>query len=430
MRHAGCGDLAVMAVMPLEEPRPHIELPIPLRRPSVRGSSPPLGPSRRVLIWAALIATALAGVALVGWRVLLQPVAVEVAAVSTDIPVQVFGLGAVAARVQSGVGFKVAGVLVALNADAGDRVPAGAVLARLDAREVAAQLGQADAGVLQARAGLVKARADVEAAEANRANAAAVAKRRSDLAKGGHASVEEMQTTRTAELSAVASLGIARAGIDVAAASLTAAEAQVTFAQAVLDNYTLRAPYDALVVARNLQLGAMPVPGQTVLTLVDPATIWVLGYVDERLAGGLAVGQRAEITLRSEAGRHYPGHVARIEIQSDAVNEERLVEIAFDAIPRDIHLAEQAEVVITTGRIDRAVLVPQTSVAERRASRGTVWTIQDGRLARREVTVGAPLLDGRLPIIDGLADDIRVVISPATGLRAGRAAVIAEKASQ
>jgi HlyD family secretion protein len=239
-----------------------------------------------------------------------------------------------------------------------------------------------------------------------------------------------MQTTRTAELSAVASLGIARAGIDVAAASLTAAEAQVTFAQAVLDNYTLRAPYDALVVARNLQLGAMPVPGQTVLTLVDPATIWVLGYVDERLAGGLAVGQRAAITLRSEAGRRYPGHVARIEIQSDAVNEERLVEIAFDAIPRDIHLAEQAEVVITTGRIDRAVLVPQTSVAERRAGRGTVWTIQDGRLARREVTVGAPLLDGRLPIIDGLADDIRVVISPATGLRAGRAAVIAEKASQ
>ena len=104
----------------------------------------------------------------------------------------------------------------------------------------------------------------------------------------------------------------------------------MTYAQAVLDNYTLRAPYDALVVARNLQLGSMPVPGQTVFTLVDPTTIWVLGYVDERLAGGIALGQPAEITLRSEPGRRYPGHVARIEIQSDAVNEERLVEVAFD----------------------------------------------------------------------------------------------------
>jgi HlyD family secretion protein len=419
-----------MAVMPLEGPRPRIELPLPLRRAVPRGTSPPTGPSRRLLVLAVLVAsiTALAGFA--GWRVLLRPVTVEGAVASTDIPVQVFGLGTVAARVQSGVGFKVAGVLVALGADAGDRVAAGTELARLDAREVAAQLGQADAGVLQARAGLVKAHADVTAAEANRANAAAVAKRRSDLAKGGHASVEEMQTTRTAELSAVATLGIARAGIDVAAASLTAAEAQVTFAQAALDNYTLRAPYDALVVARNLQLGAMPVPGQAVFTLVDPATIWVLGYVDERLAGSLAVGQRAEITLRSEQGRRHPGRVARIEIQSDAVNEERLVEVAFDSIPRDVHLAEQAEVVITTGRIDRAVLVPQTAVARRGGDHGSVWIIEDGVLARRDVTIGAPLLDGRLPITELLPGNVRVVTSSDAGLRVGRSAVVAEPAPQ
>ena len=87
---------------------------------------------------------------------------------------------------------------------------------------------------------------------------------------------------------------------------MTVAEAQVEFAQAVLDNYTLHAPYDALVVARNLQLGSMPVPGQVVFTLVDPTTIWVLGYVDERQAGAIELGQSAEITLRSEPGRRYP----------------------------------------------------------------------------------------------------------------------------
>jgi HlyD family secretion protein len=419
-----------MAVMRLEEPRPRIEMPIPVRIPTAHGAQPPSGPSRRALALAALIALLAALAGFVGWRVLLRPVTVEVASVGTDVPVQVFGLGTVGARVQSNVGFKVAGVLVALNADSGDRVSAGSVLARLDAREVAAQLGQANAGVLQARASLVKAHADVAAGEANRANATAVAGRRSELAKSGHASVEEAQTTRTAELTAVANLGIARAGVDVAEAALTAAEAQVTYAQATLDNYTLRAPYDALVVARNLQLGAMPLPGQVVFTLIDPATIWVLGYVDERLAGGIALGQPAEITLRSEPGRHYPGHVARIEIQSDAVNEERLVEVAFDNIPRDIHLAEQAEVVITTGSLDRAVLVPQTAVSGLRDGHGTVWTIEDARLARRDVTVGAPLLDGRLPIIDRLPEGTQVVVSPASGVRVGRAAVIAETASK
>ncbi len=49
--------------------------------------------------------------------------------------VQVFGLGTVEARVTSKIGFKVAGVLVDLRADVGDRVAKGAVLARLDDRE-------------------------------------------------------------------------------------------------------------------------------------------------------------------------------------------------------------------------------------------------------------------------------------------------------
>lgn len=419
-----------MAVMPLEEPRPRIEMPLPLRIPAPRGARPPRSPWHRAFVVVALIALLAALAGFVGWRVLLRLVIVEVASVSTDVPVQVFGLGTVSARVQSNVGFKVAGVLVALDADFGDHVSAGSVLARLDAREVAAQLGQANASVLQARASLVKAHADVTAAEANRANAAAVARRRTELAKSGHASVEEAQTTRTAELTAIAVLGIAHAGVDVADAAVTTAEAQVTFAQAVLDNYTLRAPYDAWVVARNLQLGAMPVPGQAVFTLVDPRTIWVMGYVDERLAGGIALGQPAEIALRSEPGRRYPAHVARIEIQSDAVNEERLVEVSFDSTPQDIHLAEQAEVVITTGRLDHALLIPQTAVTGLNGSHGTVWTLVDGSLARRDVTLGAPLLSGQLPIVDQLPEGIQVVVSPAAGLRVGRAAVIAPVASK
>ena len=237
-----------MVVMPLEEPRPRVAMPLPARVPAAGGTRPPRFPSRRTLVLAGLLVllAALAGFA--GWRILLRPVSVEVASVSTNVPVRVFGLGTVGARVQSNIGFKVAGVLVALDADAGDRVAAGRVLAQLDAREVAAQLGQANAGVPQAEANLVKAHADVDAAEANRTNAAAVAKRRSDLASSGHASLEEAQTSRTSELTALAALGIARAGVDVAEASVTVAKAQVTYWRATLDNYSLRAPYDALVV--------------------------------------------------------------------------------------------------------------------------------------------------------------------------------------
>jgi HlyD family secretion protein len=122
--------------------------------------------------------------------------------------------------------------------------------------------------------------------------------------------------------------------------------------------------------------------------------------------------------------------VARIEIQSDAVNEERLVEVSFGQTPRDVHLAEQAEVVITTGSLDHAVFVPQTAVTGLNGVHGTVWTVENGTLARRDVTVAAPLLSGLLPIVDRLPAGVQVVLSPVTGLHVGRATVIAPTAPE
>ena len=83
---------------------------------------------------------------------------------------------------------------------------------------------------------------------------------------------------------------------------------------------------------------------------------------------------------------------------------------------------------ITTGRLEQAVLVPQTAVTGLNGGRGTVWTLEDGTLARRDVAVGAPLLSGLLPIVDRLPEGVQVVVSPAVGLRVGRAAVIAPRA--
>ena len=106
----------------------------------------------------ALLTVALLAVAgFLSWRALVQPITVVVAPLQSDVRVQVFGLGTVGARVQSNVGFKVAGVLAALSADQGDLVKAGRVLARLEASDVEAQLALASAGVAQARANVAKA---------------------------------------------------------------------------------------------------------------------------------------------------------------------------------------------------------------------------------------------------------------------------------
>ena len=151
--------------------------------------------------------------------------------------------------------------------------------------------------------------------------------------------------------------------------------------------------------------------------------IWALAYVDESKAGDIRVGQAADIVLRSRPNRRLAGKVARVEPESDRVNEERRVEVAFDLIPADITLGEQAEVYISTVKLPKALLVPEAAITGITRTEGTVWTVEDGRLAQRRVQLGHRLLDGRYDITGGLSEGGKVVSVLRSGLRVGRRAV-------
>ena len=51
-----------------------------------------------------------------------------------------------------------------------------------------------------------------------------------------------------------------------------------------------------------------------------------------------------------------------------------------------------------------------------------MWTLKDGRLARRRVALGQRLLDGRIALDEPLADGEKIVVSTDAGFREGRAA--------
>ena len=172
----------------------------------------------RHIAWAFAAVVAVAVVAFLSGSAFFSPVTVSVAPMLSNVRQQVFGLGTVGARIPSNVGFKVAGVLAALDADQGDRVRAGQVVARLDARDIEAQVAVAKAAVAQARANLEKAKADVESATANLNNARAIAGRRQDLVARGFKSVEEAQTTDALARVAAGNLAAAQAGVVVAEA--------------------------------------------------------------------------------------------------------------------------------------------------------------------------------------------------------------------
>lgn len=362
--------------------------------------------------------------------IFMRPLPVEVARPAENVPIQVFGLGTVEARILSKIGFEVGAALVELNTDHGDRVKKGDVLARLHSAEQEARVAKAKAGTIKAEAAVKMAESSVGKARAVLAQKKLTNKRKQALVARQTVSVETAEEAQMEQDVAAADLAVAISDVDVAKAALEDAWAQFEVERVLLDHHVLRAPYDAIVVQRHKELGSVLSSGEALFTLVAPETVWALAYVDEARAGDLRVGQPAKVRLRSLPRQMLEGHVIRIGIESDRVSEERRVYIACDRCPESFHLGEQAEVFITTGELEKALLVPETAIEHFSGTDGTVWTVEDGELKRRVVTLGHRTLDSRLEITSGLPEGARVISALRPGLREGRAAKVLEDTSQ
>ena len=94
--------------------------------------------------------------------------------------------------------------------------------------------------------------------------------------------------------------------------------------------------------------------------------------------------------------RCFAARVARIGIESDRVSEERRVWVKCEVCPPAFHLGEQAEVIITTGVLPEALLVPEMMVQGFDGRSGSVWVADKGvaRRATRERSGSARSMAG------------------------------------
>ncbi len=375
-------------------------------------------------IAAAVGLIAVAGLAAYTWN---RPLSVTVAAIEKDVPIQVFGLGTVEAQAVSRIGFETSGTLVELHADHSDTVKAGALLGRLQSREQEARVAQARAAVAQAQAGVEQAESVIERADIVLKQKIETNQRRQELVQRGVTSRETAADAQAAADVAKADLSQARSALSVARANLEQAKALLALEEARFAKYSLYAPFDALVMTRHKELGAALNPNEAVFTLVDPATIWALAYIDEGRAGQIEVGQAAQVTRRSAPDLHMKAKVVRIDIESDRVNEERRIYARCSGCPLAFHLGEQAEMLITVARLSEARLVKQTMLLKVQGRQATAWTVEDGKLQQRRVTLGQRTIDGRVEIVSGVPNEAELVTSPTTGLTVGRRVVIAKR---
>jgi HlyD family secretion protein len=349
-----------------------------------------------------------------------RPISIRVAKPVEHVVVRVFGLGTVEARIYSRISFQVGAALAELNADHGDRVAKGTVLARLHSTEQEAKVARAKATLLNAEVSVKKADAVLAKAEAVLLQKQEANRRRQSLLGRQVVSEEAAQEAARDEDVARADVAVAKAEAEVARAQIVDAQALVDYESTILGHHVLRTPYDALIVQRHVELGTVVKAGDPIFTLVAPETVWGMAHVDESRAGAIAEGQEAEVRMRSLPHQLFKARVVRIGLESDRVTEERRVYLSCSQCPPRFFLGEQVEVLIKVAELKDVLLVPEASVRAFDGRSALVWSIEEGRLAERKVSIGHRTEDSRLEIVGGLPDGALVALDASNDARPGR----------
>lgn len=178
----------------------------------------------------------------------------------------------------------------------------------------------------------------------------------------------------------------------------------------------LLSPIDGVVVARYVEPGSTLAGGQIALQVIDPKSLWVETRVAQQQAGQVRVGQAAEVVLRSQPQTLVPGKVARVDMVSDAVTEERIVNVSISTANASI--GEYAEVTLRLPELNDTRSIP-TAAVKRVDKQTGVWVLQDGKVEFKPVRTGLATMDGHTQILDGLGDDDVVIVYSQQPLRAG-----------
>jgi HlyD family secretion protein len=113
-----------------------------------------------------------------------------------------------------------------------------------------------------------------------------------------------------------------------------------------------------------------------------------------------------------------PGRVARIEMQSDPVTEERVVDVSFNPPPARLYLGELAEVTIRLPGEAGVLIVPSAAIAREGGQTG-VWQVVGGRASFKPITLGSQGQAGVTQIRSGLVEGDSLIVYSSSQLKQG-----------
>ncbi len=298
--------------------------------------------------------------------------------------------GEVRARIETTLGFRVAGKIIERRADVGMAVRAGQVLARLDPTDAALQLAQA---------------------EAQRALTAAELARYRDLKARNFISASALDAKETA--------------FNAADAQAALAKNQAAYTSLVAD----RAGVIGLVLA---EPGQVVTAGQAVFRMAPNGEREIAIALPESEVSGFKLGQAALVTFWATpgaAGKPLEGRLREVSPVADPVTRTYAARVSLKNADPLLPLGMSATVRFPSAAAGvKKLLVPLTAIIQQ-GNQPAVWKVgADNTLTLQPVSV-AEFTDRGAVVVGGLAEGEQIVVAGVNLLAAGEKVRIAARAT-
>lgn len=293
--------------------------------------------------------------------------------------------GEVRARVESRLGFRVPGKIVARHVELGTLVKRGQVLMQLDPQDLL--LGQA-----QAKAGL-------SAAESNR-----------DLAK---AELKRYQELRDKNF-------VAQAVLDAKETTYKAAQASYEQAKAGFSNQSNQAAYanltadiDGVVTAIDAEVGQVVAAGTPVVRVAKAGDMDVIVGVPEDKINSIRQMSDLKVKLWANSGEVYAAKLRELSPIADPVTRTFVAKVALPDTAKDVRLGMTATVLFGMKNPMAMIRVPLTALFQEK-NVSSVWIVESGVVRLVPVQIGST--SGEDVLISGGIQAGQIVVTAGVNL--------------
>ena len=313
--------------------------------------------------------------------------------------------GTLAAEQQAQVRAEASGTVLRVNAEAGQRVPRGALLAQIEQQATGDVVASARAGVAAAQSTFELAEREVQRSET--------------LFAAGAVAERDVETARRA--------------LDAARSQVANARAQLASAQQQFSGTRVTAPFAGIVSERAVNAGDVVTPGAPMFTIVDPGTMRYEASVPAAEIGQVRVGAPVRFTVSGYPDRTFEGRVTRVNPVADPTTRQVRILVSVPNEGGTLVGGLFAEGRVASER--RPALVAPLSALDERGVTPVVYRLKGGAVERvsvevllRDAQTERVGLQGALAAGDTLLTGAAQGITPGTPVRVGAAADTARAA--